>query len=164
ISGRAGAPGFEPGIEDPKSSALPLGHAPSSGARCGTWRKSRWGLSRGLPVRAGGPFAPFDELRDAPAALAAELRVAFAAELALAGLATAAAELRVAFAAELPFPSLPALSAEVGVATGAELLLAGLTATAADLAVELGSVLGGRVLSALAPSLPDAHVIRLVHL
>src|SRR5205814_2142234 len=83
----------------------------------------------------------------------AERRVPLAAELALAGLATAAAELRVAFAAELPFPSLPALSAEVGVATGAELLLAGLTATAADLAVELGAVLGGRVLSALAPGL-----------
>src|SRR5206468_1700468 len=103
----------------------------------GTWRKSRWGLGGGLSVRAGRPFAAFDELRDPTATFAAELRVAFAAELDLARFSAAPAELRVALAPELTLARLATLAAEIRVATLTELLLPRLPTAAADLAIEL---------------------------
>ena len=91
------------------------------------------GSGGGLTVRARGPFAALDELRDAPAALAAELRVALAPELALPRLTTAPTELRVALAPELTLACLTALASEIRVAARAELLLASLATAPADL-------------------------------
>ena len=108
-------------------------------------------------------FAAFDELGDAPATLAAELRVALTAKLALASLSAATAELRVALTAELTFAGLATLPTEIRVPTGAELLLPRLTAAPADLPIELGAVLGRRLLATLASGLADARVTALVH-
>src|SRR3989338_5947287 len=138
----AGAGGFEPPVGDPKSPALPLGHAPMD---TGKSRCAGRALGRG---RALGTLAAADELGDAPAALAAERGVALAPELRLAGLAAAPAQLRVAGAPELRLAGFPALAPELGVALGTELTLAGLASAAADLAVEVRPVLVGRVLPA----------------
>src|SRR6058998_1752851 len=87
---QAGAPGFEPGIADPKSAALPLGHAPKDTTK-------RIGRRRLFP----GLLAPLDEFRYAASTFAPELRVSLAAELRLTRFAALSAELGVAARAEL---------------------------------------------------------------
>src|SRR5256886_4183315 len=90
---QAGAPGFEPGIADPKSAALPLGHAPQDTAQgygCGLpegWRQPAFKSGPAIArVLLGGLFAPLDQFRDPTTAFAAELRVALATQLRLARL------------------------------------------------------------------------------
>jgi hypothetical protein len=149
---QAGAPGFEPGIADPKSAALPLGHAPSDTAQ---------GYERRLLL--GGLLAPLDELRDATTALAAELRVTLATQLRLPGLATFAAELRVTARPELCLARLAALAAKLRVTLGSELALPRLSSTTADLAIERRTVLSRRRRTATLASLSDGEFAFGIH-
>src|SRR5688572_22671364 len=114
---------------------------PQCGKPSGTGLRSS--LGRGVPAALGVvPTAP-DELRDALPALAPELRVTLAPELALARLAALAAEIRIALRAELR--------------------LARLAAPFPDEAVEVGTVTVGRVLAAALPGGPDAELSLGVH-
>src|SRR5687768_4824650 len=134
---------------------------PQCGKPSGTGLRSS--LGRGVPAALGVvPTAP-DELRDALPALAPELRVTLAPELALARLAALAAEIRIALRAELRLARLAALAAEIRVALRAELILARLTAPFPDEAVEVGTVTVGRVLAAALPGGPDAELSLGVH-
>src|SRR5881628_3645370 len=154
---QAGAPGFEPGIADPKSAALPLGHAPEDTAQ----RIRATGLR---PPRASGRlFASLDELRDAPAALTSELRVPLATELRLPGFAALATELRVTARAELRLPGLAALASELRVALGPELPLTSLAPTPADLAIEGRSMLARGRAAAPLTRLPDGELSSRIH-
>src|SRR5207245_6117512 len=94
------------------------------------------GASAAVAAPVCGLFAALDELRDTPTALAPELRVASAAKLRLARLATAAAQLGVALRSELRLARLTTLAAETRVALGSELALSPLTTAPAAPPVE----------------------------
>src|SRR2546428_7960081 len=146
---QAGAPGFEPGIADPKSAAFPLVHAPLDTTK----RIGRRPLFPGL-------LAPLDQFGHASSAFAAELRVSLTAELRFARLATLAAELGVPARSELRLTRFAALSPELGVPLRTELSLAGLPTAPTDLAIEGRAVLArGRSPSALT-SLADRELPR----
>ncbi len=53
--GRAGAGGFEPPVRDPKSRALPLGHAPALAAVAAYCARIAKARARGEPFRVGSP-------------------------------------------------------------------------------------------------------------
>src|SRR5687767_5627152 len=134
---------------------------PQCGKPSGTGLRSS--LGRGVPAAlCVVPTAP-DQLRDALPALAPELRVTLAPELALARLAALAAEIRIPLRAELRLARLAALAAEIRVALRAELILARLTAALADEAVEVRAVTVGGVLAAALPGGPDAELSLGVH-
>src|SRR3989454_9641183 len=154
---QGGGPGFEPGIADPKSAALPLGHAQKDTAQ----------RIRATQLRPPPPprrqLAPLDQLSDASTALAAQLRVPLATELRLARLPALPTELRVAARAELRLARLAALASKLRVALGSKLSLTRLAPTSADLAIERGSVLArGRGAAALT-GLTDGELSPRIH-